>query len=97
MRKLFEDAEKGIFNAEDNVLNSQNTNNAPIAKKRALMTDEKLIDELISAGYPRGDVLDAIYSLTTENKPISLASVMTFLEKKKSEKKVRNNCVFCIN
>ena len=44
MKKLFEDAEKGVFNAEDNNLSNSNKNDSSlILKKKGLNVDQQLI------------------------------------------------------
>jgi hypothetical protein len=91
MKKLFTDAEQGVFNAEDNQIS--NSNNEKVAqvlmKKKGMPLDPKLVEELVAAGYPRGNILDAIYTITEKGDNASLASVMTLLEKQKAEQKAK--------
>jgi len=47
-----------------------------------------MVEELVSAGYPRGDILDAAYSLDQKGDEVNLASVMRELERKKTEFKI---------
>jgi len=82
MKKLFEDAEKGIFNAEEE--NGEKL--LGLIRKKGLPINEKIIEELMAAGYPRGDILDSVMSLQERGENInSIANVMKELEKKKRE------------
>jgi len=84
MKKLFEDAEEGIFNSEENS-NNENEKQVPL-KKKVLPMNQKMVEELVSAGYARGDILDCIYTLNESREDTSSISVvMKALEKKKAE------------
>jgi len=59
MKKLFDDAEKGVFNADTN----EDPSKVIIKKHKGLQVNEKIMNELIKAGYGRPAILDALYAL----------------------------------
>jgi len=84
MKKLFEEAEKGIFNNEEEEVASN-------PKKKKPVINQKLVEELVAVGYSRGEVLDTIYTLSEKGEESEkMVAVVKELEKRKEDKKKTN-------
>jgi hypothetical protein len=88
MKKLFEDAEKGLFNVEvEEDKEKEDKDKKPKIRKVNNQLYQKLIEDLVGVGYKRGEVLDSIYTLNESGEEPTLSNIMKELERRKNEEK----------
>jgi len=84
LKKLFEDAEKGIFNHEEEEVQDDGR----VLKKKKALISNKLVEDLIQLGYHKGDILESMYTINEANEDANkISNVVKELERKKDERR----------